>query len=380
MTDHRVTLARRTFLALAGGALAGLALPPHVLRALRTELAAGDPPTPQEWDFVQPRPARQELWARITAWTPVRANPISGDELTNQYREETVLPLLEIVEGEAPSWNPNNNRWYRVPDGYIYTATVQLIEPYRMPVELSEMPDMFIDEEPGFWAEVIVPSTLARTEPSGPAAISDFDQRVNLYYGSVHRVIAVEPDEAGFLWYKLFDDKPKTKPFYALARHMRMISPEALAPINPGAPNKRMEVSLREQRIDCYEGDRLVHSALMSSGAGGFPTPAGEWSVVYKQPARHMYSGDGSEASGGDAESDFFDLPGVPFNVFFTTLGHAIHGTWWHGDYGRPRSHGCLNVTPQDARWIWRWVEPASLYTVSAAGSSKEPGTPVIVT
>ncbi len=374
---HRKELSRRGFLVAGAGALAGLTLPGGGWVAAQ---AQGGQPAGGEWDFIQPRPVWKDLWARITAWTPVRVEPVSGSELTDQLREGTVLPLLEMLEGQAPSWNPNNSRWYRIPTGYIYTATVHLIKPYRMPVELSQMPNLTIDEEPGFWAEVIVPETLARTEPSGPAVISDFNLRVSLYYGSVHRVIGVERDEAGFLWYKVFDDKPRTEPYYVLARHMRFIPPEELTPIHPGAPDKRIEVSLEGQRIDCYEGDELVYSTLTSSGAGGFPTPRGEWAVVYKQPARHMYSGDGSEASGGDADSDFFDLPGVPFNVFFTTLGHAIHGTWWHGDYGRPRSHGCLNVTPEAARWIWRWVEPGSPYTASADGSSREPGTPVIVT
>jgi lipoprotein-anchoring transpeptidase ErfK/SrfK len=128
--------------------------------------------------------------------------------------------------------------------------------------------------------------------------------------------------------------------------------------------------------MDCYEGDTLVLSTLVSSGGSGFDTPRGEHAVVYKQLSRHMYSDPENEAF---SDPNFFDLPGVPFNVFFTTLGHAIHGTYWHGDYGRPRSHGCVNVTPEIARWIFRWTAPETPYDVVANGSSAEPGTPVIV-
>ncbi|NDJ36861.1 MAG: L,D-transpeptidase, partial [Chloroflexi bacterium] len=101
-----------------------------------------------------------------------------------------------------------------------------------------------------------------------------------------------------------------------------------------------------------------------------------EHAVVYKQHSRYMFADPENIAF---TDPDFFDLPGVPFNVFFTTFGHAIHGTFWHGDYGRPRSHGCLNVTPEDARWLFRWLEPVSPYLSEFSGSSADPGTPVIV-
>ena len=65
--------------------------------------------------------------------------------------------------------------------------------------------------------------------------------------------------------------------------------------------------------------------------------------------------------TGGEG-SDYYDLPGVPFPTFITWTGVAIHGTYWHNDYGRPRSHGCINVTPAVALWFWRWTMPAAPY------------------
>jgi lipoprotein-anchoring transpeptidase ErfK/SrfK len=120
-----------------------------------------------------------------------------------------------------------------------------------------------------------------------------------------------------------------------------------------------------------------VFGTLVSSGGGGFGTPKGDHAAVYKQVSRHMYSDPTQEAF---SDPNFFDLPGVPFNTFLTTEGHAIHGTYWHGDYGRPRSHGCVNVPPDAARWIFRWTDPVTPPDVVANGSSKEPGTPIIVT
>jgi hypothetical protein len=243
-----------------------------------------------------------------------------------------------------------------------------------MPFEVEEITTT-VDERPGFWAEVIVPYTIARGAPGGGIRLLEDNSQMVLYYASVHHVIGVELDEAGFRWYKVRDDKKGARPYYVLARHVRRISPQDFAPISQGA-DKRIVVTLDEQRIDCYEGETVVFSTLTSSGGGGYGTPRGEWAVVYKQPARHMYSDPELESF---SDPDYFDLPGVPFNIFFTTMGHAIHGTYWHGDYGRPRSHGCLNVTPEAARWMYRWTDPPAGYDQIAVGSSRDPGTPVVV-
>ena len=60
----------------------------------------------------------------------------------------------------------------------------------------------------------------------------------------------------------------------------------------------------------------------------------------------------------GDAVANIYDLPGVPWVSFFTGTGAGFHGTYWHNDYGRPRSHGCVNLTPGDAKFIYRWTGP----------------------
>jgi hypothetical protein len=62
---------------------------------------------------------------------------------------------------------------------------------------------------------------------------------------------------------------------------------------------------------------------------------------------------------GGTVGIDYFDLPGVPWVCYFTG-GIALHGTYWHNDYGRQRSHGCVNLTPENARWLYLWTEPTA--------------------
>jgi len=382
MTKSGEGVSRRTFLAAAGSAVAaGLSLAYGVRRsgaaAARSAARFDPPPIDPEAEFVQPRAAQVALYGRITdPGSPVHANPKPGDVIGFLHQHD-VLPVLEMAHGEGK--HPNNDLWYRFSAGWVYTANVQPIRPYRTPEEITEIKTQIKsrtgDLIPGFWGEIVVPFTTARTEPSGaPASLLDNTNMV-LFYGSTFRVIEAKPDDGNNLWYKVADDRKGSDPYWILARHLRMMQPHELAPIHPGA-NKRIEVSLEQQRIDCYEDDQVVFSVLCSSGGAGFATPKGDHAAVYKMPSRHMYSDPETEAF---SDPNYFDLPGVPFNTFITTEGHAIHGTFWHGDYGRPRSHGCLNVTPDAARWIFRWVEPATPYEELANGSSAEPGTPVRV-
>ncbi len=74
-------------------------------------------------------------------------------------------------------------------------------------------------------------------------------------------------------------------------------------------------------------------------------------------PLRHM--GDGRLTSSIGA----YELPGVPWVGFFHPTGVAFHGTYWHTDFGRPLSHGCINMRNIDAKWLYRWSTPEVPFT-----------------
>jgi lipoprotein-anchoring transpeptidase ErfK/SrfK len=114
-------------------------------------------------------------------------------------------------------------------------------------------------------------------------------------------------------------------------------------------------VRLSEQVLLAFERDTLVFATRTSTGgllrSGTYTTPSGEFITFHKRPTRHMAAGD-IAASG-------FDLPGVPWVLYITKSGISFHGTYWHNDFGRPRSHGCINLTPQAAKWLYRWTTPS---------------------
>jgi lipoprotein-anchoring transpeptidase ErfK/SrfK len=309
-----------------------------------------------------------ELWGRAIHTVSIYEEPSVRAARTKVFYRDQSFRIFG--ETRAP-FSRHNDLWYRTAWGYAHSAWV-------LPVRLYP-PQPFISEvgEWGFWGEVAQIYTDARHAPhvnSGRAI-------PRVYGGCVFRVLDAVQDETGTGWYKIADDYPPGvigKHQWALAKDIRRISRREMAPIHPFVGKKRIEVSLGEQTLSCYEGDELVYSTLVAAGRGGeSATPAGQKYVLLKQPSRHMsnvpYEG-GPEPFGG-----IFDLPGVPWNTFFDMEGAAIHGAYWHNDFGIPRSHGCLNVPIAAARFIYRWVHPIGGYQDDFIRSSPRVGTPILV-
>ena len=354
---------RREFLRLSGAALAAALLPP--------------PPGPERSSIPPPlRPHTDgpvRMGRAIHTVTLYDAPRSDAERLGAWYREDT-FPILQEVR--APGLNSYNDLWYETPDGYVFSAWVQPLwvwPPQPTHTDLGEW---------GFWGEICVPYTEARSEPH-PSA-----RKVYRFYNSnVHHVVGVTFDEFGNGWYKIYDELPPPTHQWVLARDVRRIGREELAPIHPFAGAKRIEVDLTLQRITCLEGNRIVFTTPCSSGIGvreledgtveDLSTPKGEQCVLLKQPSRHMSNRPQKE--GDPVPADLFDLPGVPWNTFFDRSGAAIHGTYWHNDFGVPRSHGCLNVSTDAARWIYRWVHPVGGAEDDYIQSDCSVGTPIII-
>jgi lipoprotein-anchoring transpeptidase ErfK/SrfK len=145
--------------------------------------------------------------------------------------------------------------------------------------------------------------------------------------------------------------------------HVRPIPFEELAPISPEVPleKKRIEVNLTTQTLTAFEYDKEVLKTKISSGIPNGPrgsdglstkTPQGEFRILEKDPAKHMGNGNLF------ADADDYELPGVPWTSFFTTQGHAFHGTYWHQNFGTPMSHGCINMKTEEAKWLFLWALP----------------------
>jgi lipoprotein-anchoring transpeptidase ErfK/SrfK len=112
------------------------------------------------------------------------------------------------------------------------------------------------------------------------------------------------------------------------------------------ACGKWIEVSLSKQRLTAYLGNRPVFSTLISSGVARHPTVTGVYHVYTKLRYDRMTGGVGRE---------HYDLPRVPHVMYFFS-GYAIHGAYWHRNFGRPMSHGCINTSLSAAAWLFNWT------------------------
>jgi len=134
---------------------------------------------------------------------------------------------------------------------------------------------------------------------------------------------------------------------------------------------KWIEVSLGEQKVRAWEGNKLVMEFPISSGKWA-PTPEGTFTIWSKTRSQSMI--------GGSKElGTYYNLPNVPDNMFFYQ-GYAIHGAYWHNNFGHPMSHGCVNSPLANAHQIFEWAGPVVPAGQNAVRATPEnPGTRVVV-
>jgi len=121
---------------------------------------------------------------------------------------------------------------------------------------------------------------------------------------------------------------------------------------------KRIVVDRGEQMLRAYEGDTLFMEAKTSTGIDVTPTPRGTFTVFRKTPSRYMQG-----PLPGVSEKEY-DLPGVPWNLYFTEDGAVIHGAYWHNNFGQQWSNGCVNLPPVTAQKLYEWTDVGTTVTV----------------
>ena len=116
--------------------------------------------------------------------------------------------------------------------------------------------------------------------------------------------------------------------------------------------NKRIVVNRGEQVLRAYDGDAFFLEAAISTGLELTPTPRGTFTIFKKTPSRYMQ---GPLPNLSDRQ--VYDLPGVPWNLYFTQGGAVIHGAYWHDSFGSQYSHGCVNLPVDIARILYEWAD-----------------------
>jgi lipoprotein-anchoring transpeptidase ErfK/SrfK len=108
-----------------------------------------------------------------------------------------------------------------------------------------------------------------------------------------------------------------------------------------------IDVNIATQTLRAYEGDGVVFQTLISGGVTAHPTVKGTFHIFQKLVADDMRGGSGASA---------YYLPNVPYVMYFAEGGYALHGTYWHHNFGHPMSHGCVNMATPDVKWLYNWA------------------------
>lgn len=298
----------------------------------------------------------------------LRKSPSNRDgdnNLITRLPADTLVVWERAVVGTVVGGS-GYQRYIQTPEGYIYGGMIQPV---------GNQPNTPMDKIPsgevGFWAEVTVPYVdLAHEGAQASPWLRDniaYNFPPRLYYGQVVWIDQVRTSN-GFVEYRWNEGANGRgygyggygEFYWADGAGLRVLTDADVAPISPDVDpeEKTIQLNLDRQALACYEGNREVYYCRVSTGivytdsATGelidYSTPPGKLLTHWKIISKNMTAGD--EASG-------YSTPAVPWCTYIQG-GVAIHGAFWHSAFGERRSHGCVNVSIEDAKWIFRWTMP----------------------
>ena len=302
-----------------------------------------------KWAELQSDWPDAERMGRVCKGTVyVRSRPLVDGPVVKEIYDDAIVVWLRNVVGENPG--TGSSQWVETPDGFIYAPRIQPVENHpNQPV--SSLPDSPLGK--GMWVEVTVP--YVNLEIANPPVRAKGFDLLRYYYSQVLWVDDMKTDDDGKVLYRINEKYGYGDLFWAPAEAFRPITVEEIAPISPDVQDKLIQVDLNYQTLTAYENKKEVFFCQVASGGkydkDGNPsdtwsTPVGQHPIYRKLVSLYM---------SGPVTGNWC---GVAWTSFITGEGVAVHSCYWHNDFGVPRSHGCINLRPEDAKWVFRWTHP----------------------
>jgi hypothetical protein len=271
--------------------------------------------------------------AATTAATGLYDTPASDGKLV------ATMPLNAQA---TVAGGPFNEGWYwldyKGTKGYALGKTLVIVDSNYKPVP-SVTPKPVSPYE-GLWV-----GEMAKAGPvkSGPASNTS---TVKSWWAG-RRVILYQEvaDSKGTAWYRVSD--PPEAPMYVQASLVKKVFGVKYEDGNR-FKNKWINVNLAQQVVVAYENGSPVKVTLASTGKASTPTNPGVQSIQWRTTSQRM--------RGGTPGVDYYDLPNVINVQYFNSTGEALHGAYWHDDFGHPHSHGCVNLSNPISKWFYDWA------------------------
>jgi len=295
--------------------------------------------------------------------TDVKTKPDDTSQTVSTLYEDAVVACLREVVGSALPYR-RSRRWIETPEGYIWSPVIQPVKNVPNP-ETANWAE--INLAGGRWVEVTVPWVNVQLANSSPVSYwlryrQEHELPWRLYYSQLLWVDQIKMNENGQVLLRVNEKYGNPGDvFWAPAEAFRPVLEDELTPIHPDVEGKRIVVDLTTQTLTCFEGDEEVYYCRVSTGnnvygvsSDKYLTPLGNFPIWGKYVSTHM--------AGGTAVAGW-DLPGVGWVSLFFQNGQAVHSTFWHNNFGEEMSNGCVNASPEDARWVFRWSQPQVGYS-----------------
>lgn len=168
-----------------------------------------------------------------------------------------------------------------------------------------------------------------------------------------------QPEDVPIFDEELFTPPPAQEP--AEDPESGQVSGWGVGGFGPGPQQgawKEIVISISHQALWAYEGDQMVMSTYVSTGTADVPetvTPIGHWTILSKYDVQDME---------GTISDEYYFVEAVPHVMYFDNLGNAIHGAYWHNNFGAPMSHGCVNLPLDIAAWMYSWAPVGTAVSV----------------
>lgn len=268
------------------------------------------------------------------------------DRITYAYLDDNINIYPEPSTAVPPSRNVgvgflyvtlygevtvNGEKWYLInPGEYAQASGVHPVTtPTFRGVEITTTP-----EKPFGWVVQNVRPSSGPGEPENP-------QFSMMYRFEFFQTYGAQVADDGWIWYDLGGGRWVKQTYLSLVD----TTPR---PAEIGPHEYWVEVDLYEQTAAAYVGDQMVYATLISSGLNRWPTSEGLFQVW----SRHLQT----KMSGAEGKVDYYFIEDVPHTMYFDQPNQiALHGAYWHDRFGYKHSHGCVNMPPYDAEWIFNW-------------------------
>lgn len=267
-------------------------------------------------------------YARVRYNAPVYNRPSLKIDPVRTYDPGFVyVTILREFQNEGETWYEIN------PNEFVHANYITPISPSKFSGILLNQTPTQATASPFGWivSDIIKPSPAPDETPNSDAPLFRRYQFITIQNTA--------QDENGWLWYEIADNQWIQQTHVSLVdatRRPKEIPPNSLW----------VEVDLYEQTIAAYEGNQLVYATLMSSGQESNPTQEGIYQIWSRWEADTM--------DGLEGKPTYYDLEDVPYPMYFDgSIG--FHGAYWHDNFGFPQSHGCINLAPYDAEYLFNW-------------------------